>query len=82
MEVRKTNVKARAQRKVVETDLGFNWGTVNSLVLAAGVVLVVAGFFTLSRGSLTLAPLLLVLGYVGFIPASLVIRGRSQGSGE
>lgn len=82
MEVRKTNVKARTQRKAVETDLGFDWGTVNSLLLAAGVVLVTVGFYTLSKGSLTLAPLLLVLGYVGFIPASLVIRGRNQGAGE
>ena len=82
MEVRKTNVKARVQRKVVESDLGFHWGAGNSLLLVAGVALVVVGFFSLSKGSLTLAPILLVLGYVGLIPASLVLRGRNQGSGE
>jgi hypothetical protein len=82
MEVRKTNVKARVQRKAVESDLGFHWGAANSLLLGAGVAAVVTGFFTLSKGSLTLAPVLLVLGYVGLIPASLVLRGRNQGSGE
>jgi hypothetical protein len=40
------------------------------------------GYLALSRGSITLAPLLLVLGYCVFIPASLVLRGRNQGSGE
>lgn len=78
----KVEVKPRGQRKPVETDLGFHWGPVNSLLLGLGVALVVLGFFSLSRGSLTLAPVVLVTGYVVVIPASLVFRGGSKEPGE
>jgi hypothetical protein len=78
----KVEVKPRGQRKPVETDLGFHWGTVNSLLLGLGVALIALGFFSLSRGSITLAPVMLVAGYVVFIPASLVFRGGSKAQGE
>jgi len=73
-------VKARSQRKPLhESDLGFNWGFWNSLLLGLGIVDLVAGYVALSKGSITLAPVLLVSGYVVLIPASLLIRSRSTG---
>jgi hypothetical protein len=63
-------------------DLGFDWGTLNSLLLALGVAIIATGYVILSRGSVTLAPILLVLGYCVLIPASLLIRGRKSASGE
>jgi len=78
----KVTVKPRSARKPVESDLGFNWGVANTLLLATGLAVLAAGYWALSRGSITLAPVLLVLGYCGFIPASLLVRGRNQGSGE
>jgi len=78
----KVTVKPRSARKPVETDLGFNWGGLNTLLLSLGLVVLAAGYWALSRGSITLAPVLLVLGYCGLIPASLLVRGRNQGSGE
>ena len=76
-------VKARSQRKVaVETDLGFSWGLWNSLMLGLGVAVLVAGYMALAKGSITLAPILLVLGYVVLIPSSLLIRSRTRGAGE
>ncbi len=78
----KVEVKPRGQRKPAETDLGFKWEPVNSLLLGLGLVLLVVGYVTLARGSITLAPVLLVTGYVVFLPASLVVRGRDKGSGE
>ena len=76
----KPNVKAR--RKPPEADLGFLWGPVNSIMLTLGVAVLVAGYVALSRGSITLAPVLLVGGYCGLIPASLLLRGRKNASGE
>jgi hypothetical protein len=70
------------QRRALETDLGFSWGVANSAMLALGLGVLAVGYVALSRGSITLAPVLLVLGYVVFIPASLLIRGRKEGSGE
>ena len=73
---------ARARRKVVESDLGFLWGPLNSVLLTLGVAVLVVGYVALSRGSTTLAPVLLVLGYCGLVPASLLLRGRKDASGE
>jgi hypothetical protein len=74
--------RSRTPRKPVETDLGFAWGVANSLLLGLGVAALVAGYLALARGSTTLAPILLVGGYCGFIPASLLWRGRGEESGE
>ena len=74
--------RQRAQRRVQEADLGFSWGLPNSVLLALGVFVLVVGYVALSRGSTTLAPVLLVLGYCVLITGSLLIRGRKGGSGE
>jgi len=75
-------VKPRSQRKPVEYDLGFRWGPLNSLLLGLGVALILVGYFALSRGSITLAPVLLVTGYVVVVPASLILLRRNKASGE
>ena len=80
--VKPTARRPRAARGPVETDLGFSWGLANSVILALGVAALVAGYLALARGSITLAPILLVTGYCVLIPASLLWRGRAQESGE
>jgi hypothetical protein len=72
----------RGVRKAPEADLGFEWGGLNSLLLGLGVAVIAIGYVALSRGSITLAPVLLVLGYCGLVPASLLIRGARTASGE
>jgi len=74
--------KGRGLRKPVETDLGFSWGRANLILLGLGLAALVLGYMALARGSRTLAPILLVLGYCGLIPASLLLRGRGTASGE
>ena len=74
--------RTRSPRRPVETDLGFTWGKANSLMLGLGVATLVAGYLALARGSTTLAPILLVAGYCGLIPASLLWRGRGGETGE
>jgi hypothetical protein len=46
----------------------------NYIVLGVGLVTIVAGFISLSGGSITLAPLLLVVGYCGLIPLGLLLK--------
>jgi hypothetical protein len=56
---------------------------VNSVLLGLGVAALVFGYLALSRGSITVAPILLVTGYCVIIPASLLWRGRGgEESGE
>ena len=75
-------VRSRSQRRPAESDLGFNWGGVNTAFLTLGLVLILAGYFALSKGSITLAPLLLVAGYVVVVPAALVLLRKEKSSGE
>ena len=73
----------RAKMSVApEVDLGFRWGLANTLMLVGGIALLVAGYVSLSRGSITLAPLLLVTGYCVLIPASLLVRVGGSEEGE
>jgi len=45
----------------------------NYILLAAGFVSLVLGYWLLSRGSTTAAPILLVLGYCVFFPLGLAL---------
>jgi hypothetical protein len=45
----------------------------NWVLLLAGLVAAIGGFFALAAGSTVLAPLLLVLGYVILIPLGIIL---------
>jgi uncharacterized membrane protein HdeD (DUF308 family) len=75
-------VRSRSQRKQAEADLGFNWRPLNTGLLVLGVVLLLVGYLALSKGSITLAPIVLVAGYVLVIPAALVLLGSDKAPGE
>jgi hypothetical protein len=72
----------KAKMQPAELDLGFRWGRLNSMFLAGAVLFLVAGYFSLAKGSITLAPVLLVSGYCVLIPAALLVRGTSPEAGE
>lgn len=59
-------------------------GPLNLVLLGAALVCLVVGYVLLDRGSITAAPVLLVLGYAVLIPAGLLIgsRGRRSESEE
>jgi len=50
----------------------FGLGPINAGLLSGGVVSILVGYILLGRGSITLAPLLLVFGYAVLIPAGLL----------
>jgi uncharacterized membrane protein HdeD (DUF308 family) len=50
----------------------------NWLVLGAGLLAIVLGFVSLASGSITLAPILLVLGYCVLIPIGIMIGGKKD----
>ena len=74
--------RPRSLRKPIEADLGFSWGGLNSLLLGLGLGSLLAGYLALSKGSTTLAPVLLVVGYCVLIPASLLVRAGNREAGE
>lgn len=72
----------RTQRSAVDRDPHLVFGPVQGVVLAVGVVVAGVAFWVLSTGSITVAPLLLVLGYLVLIPLGLSLSGlrRKMGS--
>lgn len=46
----------------------------NYILFLTGVVTIIMGFIFLSKGSITLAPILLVVGYVILIPLSIILK--------
>jgi uncharacterized membrane protein HdeD (DUF308 family) len=66
------------KNNLVDDEFKWPFGKKNYLVLALAVVVIVIGYITLGQGSLTLAPILLVLGYCVLIPIALIIRGRDE----
>jgi hypothetical protein len=51
-------------------------GLRNLVVLIAGLVLIGVGFHSLARGSITLAPILLVAGYCVAVPVGIIMGAR------
>jgi hypothetical protein len=45
---------------------------VNALLGAGGIVALTAGYWLLAQGSITAAPMLLVLGYVVLLPMAII----------
>ncbi len=58
----------------------FEWpfGPRNYIIFAIGLLVIIVGYISLSAGSITLAPILLVLGYCVLIPLAIIIKGRTE----
>jgi uncharacterized membrane protein HdeD (DUF308 family) len=56
------------------------FGKRNWIVLGSGIGAIVVGFIALASGSITLAPILLVLGYCVLIPVGIMIRDKDEES--
>jgi hypothetical protein len=50
----------------------------NYILFAIGLLVIVLGYVTLGYGSITLAPILLVLGYCVIIPIAIIINGKKE----
>ena len=59
-------------------ELKWPYGKKNYLVFALALVVIVLGFISLAQGSITLAPILLVVGYCVLLPIALIIKGRPE----
>ena len=63
---------------------GWAFGKKNYLIFSIGLALVIIGYIFMANGevnsfqSLTLAPIMLFLGYIVVIPVSLVYRDKSK----
>ncbi|MFN8548884.1 MAG: hypothetical protein U0527_13190 [Candidatus Eisenbacteria bacterium] len=83
MAISKSDPKAGAKRpRAKAQDLddlqSLDFGKKNWILLGAGLAAVVLGFILLRTGDITLAPILLVTGYLVLIPWALVSRPSGE----
>jgi len=62
----------RERRVSRRINIGFK--SKNYILLVLGIVFIIVGFITLSHGSITLAPILLIIGYAVLIPLAILLR--------
>ena len=72
----------KKQSKVVHLFEGWSFGKTNYLIFLGGLLLIVFGYIIMAMGevdsfqSITLAPIMLFLGYVVAIPIALIYRTK------
>jgi hypothetical protein len=54
------------------------YGKKNYIMFAIAILVIVIGYITLSQGSITWAPILLVIGYCVLIPIALLLRNNDK----
>ncbi len=67
--------------KAVQQGSELPFGRKNWIVLGSALASIILGFIALASGSITLAPILLVLGYCVLIPVGIMIKDK-PGDGE
>ena len=74
------SVKVMAKKEKDEDKGRFEWpfGTRNYLFFGIGLLVIIGGYIALASGSITLAPVLLVLGYCVLIPVSILMRDKKK----
>jgi hypothetical protein len=76
MTVKAKPAKAKKLKAKEKDTLGFT--KKNYYLFALGLLIIVVGFITLRMGSITLAPILLVLGYCVIIPLSIIVDWKKR----
>jgi len=70
---RATGAARRPVQKTARLEM-VRFGPKNYVLGGLGLLLIVFGFITLAAGSITLAPILLVLGYCVVVPIAILIK--------
>ena len=65
--------KTSSAPKSAPAPASLRFSTVNLVLGCAGLLALGLGYMLLARGSITLAPILLVLGYVVLVPLALIL---------
>ena len=70
--------KAKKKEEPIQPEVKWPFGPRNYLVFGAAMVTIILGYIALGKGSITLAPILLVIGYCVLVPVALIIKGKSE----
>jgi hypothetical protein len=87
-QAKKVKKQAKAAQRARPREGSMVLGRRNALLIVAGIVVIIIGYMLLGRGSVTAAPLLLVIGYCVVVPVAIVMwtrkpnDKRQSGTGE
>ena len=74
----------RTRGKLAKESSSLPFSSENYIIFGVGIILILLGYFALARGpwdsffSLSLAPILLVLGYCVLIPVAILYRKKRR----
>lgn len=77
-----TKSGARPKGAAQQKSEGLPFTKKNYLIFLVGLLVIVIGYVALGQGSITLAPILLVLGYCVIIPVAILYRGGAAAPTE
>ncbi len=67
------NNRKKPPQKGGEQPAALRFSAVNGALAGAGVLSVGLGYYLLAQGSITAAPILLVMGYAIFLPLAIIL---------
>ena len=70
--------KSKKSNNEHKDEIKWPYGTKNYYLFAAAMVVIIVGFFALANGSITWAPILLVVGYCVLLPMALIMKGKPE----
>ena len=73
-EARRKARRVEGKRPVERPDVDLPFGRKNYILFGLAALCIIAGYVALSRGSITLAPILLLLGYLVLIPWGILAK--------
>lgn len=74
VEQRRRIQRSKGPRPVEAPSVELPFTTKNYVIFSSAAVVILAGYVALSRGSITLAPILLLVGYLVLIPWGILAR--------
>ena len=78
VKAKSSEVKPRRARKKQKDIADFPFGQKNYIIFGAAIIVLVLGFIALWMGDITIAPVLLVVGYCVLIPIAILVKGRKE----
>ncbi len=64
--------------KLEPVKISWPFGRINYILFAIALAVIAVGYITLAGGSITLSPILLVIGYCVLIPIAIIVRPRKE----
>jgi hypothetical protein len=79
---KKKNIKN--VKKSIPSPFNIYWEKINYILFGVGILLIILGFYIMSLGewnstsSLVISPIILVIGFVVVLPASILYRKKTE----